>query len=188
MRFQHGGLPADLRGEFQLGTGIGDHVVTQFCEPVHFADYGKAKAFAAIVHRDDHRRHKLVGQPLGPDGVDGKETADGDQQGSEAAQLVLLLRGQATAQVTEMGDAVLTVAQDADGVGAALGAVFVIVPGFNGLRRKRGGGTLTQGYTLGPAVIAVTVAAQDLVGLDTDWRKPRHTAILVWIQHNSVTL
>ena len=87
-----------------------------------------------------------------------------------------------------MGDAVLTVAQDADGVGAALGAVFVIVPGFNGLRRKRGGGTLTQGYTLGPAVIAVAVAAQDLVGFDTDWRKPRHTAILVWIQHNSVTL
>ena len=82
----------------------------------------------------------------------------------------------------------MTITQNVDGVGPPLGTVFAVVPSVNGLHRKRGGDALAQRYALGPAVVAVAVAAQDLVGLDTDRRKPRHTAVLVWVQHNSVTL
>ena len=87
-----------------------------------------------------------------------------------------------------MGDTALTVAENMNGVGATLGAVFVVVPSVDGLHRKWGGDALAQRYALGPAVVAVAVAAQDLVGLDADRRKSRHTAVLVWVQHDPVTL
>ena len=188
LRRQHGDLPVDLWGELQLRAGIGDHVITQLREPIHLTNHGIAEALAAIVHGDDHRGRKLVVQRLGLGGVDGEETADGDQQGGEAAQLLLLFRRQVTAQVAEVGDAALTVAEDVDGVGTALGAVFIIVPGADSLHCKRGGGALTQGYTLSPAVVAVAMAAQGLVSLDADRRKSRYAAVLVWVKYDPVTL
>ena len=53
----------------------------RFCEPIHFTNYGKAEAFAAIARWDDHNRRKPVSRFLGPGGVNGKETAGGDQRG-----------------------------------------------------------------------------------------------------------
>ena len=111
-------------------------------------------------------------------------SAHGNQQGGEVAQFLRLLRGQVAAQVTQMGDAALAVAQDVDGVGAAQRALFVVMPGIDGLHRKRGRPALTQGYALGSAVVAMAVAAQDLVGLDTNRRKPRYAAVFVRVQQD----
>lgn len=121
-------------------------------------------------------------------GVNNKEIPDGDQQGGKAVQLVYLLRSQVTAQIAETGDMVLDVIHNVNDVGTALGTVSAIVPGVNDFHRKRGGDAPTQRFILSSAVVAVAMAAQDLVGFNTYCCKSRHTAVLVWIQHNLVTL
>ena len=140
------------------------------------------------MHGDYHPGLQLVHQSLGLSGVNGVEAAHGDHQGVQVFERLLLLVGQLTAQVAQVGDAALAVIQNVDGVGAAQGALLVVVPGGDGLNGEGGDPALAQRHLLYAMVIPVLVAAQHLVGLGGDGLITRHAVRRIGVQNDLISL
>ena len=134
---------------------------------VHRGQHIIAKALALIVHGHHDAGGELRDDFCGLLGVDGLKSSHGDKENIRGADGGNLLLIQLAAQIAQMDTAHPLGGEDVDEVVAPLGTLSLVVEGGDGFHPDAVG-LAGEDDHLGTAVVIVSVAAVDTVGLGAD--------------------
>lgn len=175
-----------IRCDLQGVAGIFHHRVKGTGERIQGADHIIAQGTVAVVHGDDDLWLDLLHQLFCLGGINGVKAANGNHDSIQAFQGLLLGVGRITAQVSQMGHPERVIVKDVDYVCSSQCSLLVIMEGVQGGDTEGAGLFWQKGDSLCVIVVAMVMAAQNLVGLLAENTVTGYVVVPVGIQKDPV--